>query len=835
MVPIASPSEPPDQPGQTVSITGTNSAFQTTLEVTNGAALVYTFTQRLLGSLGGSGIDSHALTCCLKIGSRLNWSVQGRNRFYEAKDKLVSVSSWSKSLLFGFNSVGPLWDILALDEGTRFAALTACLVETYTPNTVAQIYLYLLELFRGRNQGNPFVEHIKLPAHPRMSSVVKHFAGMMSASSFATEVEEAMSLDEHGCITGGIQVRGKKRRDPTSRMIASPYTIAEALYELLELSMDDASTRQVVFVGCSDALNLAVVGRYLLDLSMSVYKKEGDSLKQVYPSSPNVSTQPRVVVIYSEDQPKDIGLSLAKARIVYLPQISGVVKDNIVSNPDIICSGRCRWDRLLSKTFPDSFKQLVGPLHIHFASAIGCAASIFQGLMGGDTGVTHEWRLDCQGYFESSFGAGYIHFATERFPELQKLFQKNESYIWQQSRLSYAEAILEFERALSQISSSCNCKTCSMTGKPNPKGYTNILPISDKSKEWYCLTALTTTIIRLIRVLSGTDLPDPTLYPKRAGVEWFYNQQKLRHQRQRQKAHTHNNVQSEYFVERIMDRNPRGDKYAIEFSPLTIAAILFSGEQRETDIRQYTSAVTSHGICAYYRILIDFSRQSHIAARVQVIPGCIEHKGTLYEAIYDFGFDPFKDLNTAKRNQARPTICVPERTRALVEQCSTKPLQLALREYLGGTFVPVLEVGFSANMKDDTGVLEWFGPARIVQNITRSTGLARCDPSRCGKFSDTSDELDETIQEVLPSGSPTTEAYTILKYRDAEVAIFRGDKATAMIAACGCWLPLMLTSGDCLKCALLTGLDNSWRTFAIVCPEETYINNVNQKLLFLEL
>ncbi|KAI0103638.1 hypothetical protein GGR51DRAFT_573140 [Nemania sp. FL0031] len=347
-------------------------------------------------------------------------------------------------------------------------------------------------------------------------------------------------------------------------------------------------------------------------------------------------------------------------------------------------------------------------------------------------GVTHDWRVDCQGYFDASFGAGYIHFATDRFPELQKLFKIDDSYIWQQSRLSVAEAIVEYEKALSQISSSCK--------------------LQDMSKEWYYLTALTTTIIRPIRVLSGIELPVANLYPRRSGVEWLYNQQKLRHQHQRQKAHTHSNPHLGKFVERVINRNPRGDKYALEFFLLAIAAVLFSGEQRMADIKRFTSAVTSYGTCAYYRILTNLSRQAHIAARVRVIPGRVEHNGRLYDAIYDFRFDPFKDStkNLQPRNiQMRSTGCIPERTRELARQCSAKPLQLALREYLGDTSSPVLEVGLSVNMKDNTEILEL-----------------------CGGNSGISDELDEAIRAAVPDGSPTTEAFKVLKYQDSEVAIF---------------------------------------------------------------
>ncbi len=197
-------------------------------------------------------------------------------------------------------------------------------------------------------------------------------------------------------------------------------------------------------------------------------------------------------------------------------------------------------------------------------------------------------------------------------------------------RQSYTEAENEFEKALSFTSGRCNCKTCSLDGKPDPQGYTTKLDKQDDSRQWYCLTALTTTIIRLIRILSGIESTLRRLYLARAGVEWLFNQQKLRHQRQRQLSRTGTSAQIEYFVQRVLDfyRNLRGDKYASDFSPLTIAAALFSGESPKSDANLYTSAIASKGICAYYRILDNPSRQVNIIGHIKVTPGVVEHNGT---------------------------------------------------------------------------------------------------------------------------------------------------------------------------------------------------------------
>ena len=194
---------------QPVSRGGT---FQTTIEIISGTKLVYNITQSLLKNLAASRIDTHAFAVCLKIGRALDWSPQGRNRFHDAKEDLGLVTAWEKILQFGFNWEGPMSDILALDDGERFAALTACLLEIYTPSIVAQTYIALLKLFVDRNENDLSLRNIFIPSLLQMRSVVERFAGIFSTSLFATSVEDYISINHHAVITGGTQMRRRIRK-----------------------------------------------------------------------------------------------------------------------------------------------------------------------------------------------------------------------------------------------------------------------------------------------------------------------------------------------------------------------------------------------------------------------------------------------------------------------------------------------------------------------------------------------------------------------------------------------------------------------------------------------
>lgn len=797
---------------------GSTFSFQTTIETISGAKLVYNITRSLITNLAASRMDTHAFTVCLKIGRALDWSPQGRDRFHTAMEDLGRVSAWDNFLKFGFNWKGPMSEILALDDGERFAALTACLLEVYTPSIVAKTYIELLKLFVERNENDIHLQNLFIPSLLQMRSVVERFAGIFSTSPFATSVEDYMSIDEHAVVTAGTRTRNHNmQRRPTSRTITFPECIADALYELLQLSRDGSKTQQIQFFGGADGIAVAAVGRYLIDLPTEIYKEVGGSIENVTGPELKSDGKPRVIVMFSEENPQKSNIpKLTESRVVCLPQMNDILKDNKFPNPEPVIAGRCRWNNVLWRTFQESFEVLTKGMHTQLASALGCAAGIFQALAEGDESLDQKWLVACRTYTDSSSGPDYISFALERFPELRKTLKSMEPMMQAKARLPYKEAEEQLEEALSKICMECRCKVCWLDGDPDPKGHTSTSKKYTASKEWYCLTTLATTIIRLIRVLSSIDLANDKLLLKREGVEWFFNQQKARHQRQRQMARTHTNSRDELYITRILDY-VRIDKSAPEFSSLAVAITLYSGVQRQEDLPSYTSAIETRGICAYLRILEEPSCDARRAARICVIPGCIDFRENRYGGIQDLGFDPFQDTQKFAKTEVRPSYCVPERTKNIAADCTSrtsKGLKLCIREQLGDFILPMLEVGFSVSGTEKP-VLEWLGPARAVENITRGTGLTMCHPSRCHQ----TDMVEEELKKIIPLGSPTTAAFEVFKSGDVHACIFRGDTPTALIAACGCWLPVFLTESNCVKCAIHTGIRNSWKNFAIICSE----------------
>ena len=819
MVPV--PSHGHDETGrsgQVVPHMG-GSRFQTSLEVAKTGEVGIQIFRSFANSLTALRVDPNALNVCLKIGRALAWSHKGRSRYDEAISQRTLVPAYQRILQFGLNVRGPMNEILELEEGQRFAALTGCLMEIYTPKIVTGTYIALLNKLMGQNKDDPYMHGIRLPAFQQIQAVVERFGGIFSTSPYATSIEKYMSMDDHTVVTGGTQTRKNTSRRSTFRTIAYTDYIADALYELLEISLHNSPTQQVEFVGGADAIAIAAIGHFLIDLPTRIYKEDSKAaFVDVTGPELQCERKPRVIVLVAEEDPQSQKSTRLASRVVHLYQMNDVIKENKAPNPDICLSGRCAWHEVLSMTFGSSFEKLRN-MHTQLAAALSSAARVFQALAEGSEDLPggHHWLVACRNYSQSSFGPDYINFALRRFPELKKPLKRWEHAMERNLRLDYTEATKNLEEAMTKFSESCRCKVCWHGSDHAPRGHTSASQDTTGSKEWLCLTALVTTLIRLIRVLSGIDLVDQKLCLSRSGVEWLYNQSKKRHERQRQMAKTHNNPRPELYITRILDF-VRDDKNAPEISPLTVALSLFSGRQISEDHESWTSAASISGICAYLKILEGPSRTKE-AARIRVVPGCIDFKESPFNSVLDLGYNPYSKTQYRAKADMRPNYCVAEETLRLAIHCTSravKDMQLVARERPGESFLNALEVGFS--VLDDKGqLLEWLGPARAVDNLSQGTGLFKCDQVQCHE----ADSVREELAKIIPTGAPMHEPFEVFRSNDMEAFIFRGDTPTALIAACGSFLPLVLTDEQCVKCAIYTGMQHSWKNFAIICSEKS--------------
>ncbi|KAB2572338.1 hypothetical protein DBV05_g8988 [Lasiodiplodia theobromae] len=600
------PTTPPDDDGSSRAVVRNNgsSSFQTTLDVATAGQLVYNISRPLLRCLVQKRIDVHAYSVALIVGQALQWSNSGRDRLDKALSETNGLMPSINYLLkFGIDVAEIKTLLHDKDDGQCFAALCACLCECYSVEWSAKIILQLIKKILDENPNNPSLQDIYPPSLQSIKTVVERFSGLFATSDFGVRVEEFMSHDGHDMVTGYCRPKSNSSRIPRSRGIASPEKIADALYEICQLSRN--KSLKVALVGGADAVAVAAVGFWLADLPVSFRKLEDEALQEVATShGPNLES--RVVVVLSQEATYEG--TLVQGRLIYLPPLKNVIRGKEVSTDNKI-SGRVYWNSALSTTFKVSLQRLKG-LHSNFGPAIGCAARVFQALTEGDDDVPLEWRTACQTYYKSSFGIDYVLFALDRFPELKKWNMEEDMRKFAALK-TFDEAEREFEKSMFLIAEQCHCKYCCFNGRPTPKR-TAAATTNEKEPDGnYCLIALSCAIIRLIRVLSGIGTKidivnergtrtEREMFLNRSGLECFYNQQHDRLMVQRKGAK--DVVKDELFLYRVVER-VKSDKEAPEYSPLAVAHTLFSGRQLDKNIQPQTSAIAIHGICCFFNIL----------------------------------------------------------------------------------------------------------------------------------------------------------------------------------------------------------------------------------------
>jgi hypothetical protein len=92
---------------------------------------------------------------------------------------------------------------------------------------------------------------------------------------------------------------------------------------------------------------------------------------------------------------------------------------------------------------------------------------------------------------------------------------------------SYRDAQAAFERSMKGLASCCGCKVCCPANFPPAEIKSTVSENKTGAKQSlprYCFVALTGTLIRVARALSGID-PIEGLHPTRAGLEYIYETQ----------------------------------------------------------------------------------------------------------------------------------------------------------------------------------------------------------------------------------------------------------------------------------------------------------------------
>ncbi|KAF2188438.1 hypothetical protein K469DRAFT_685134 [Zopfia rhizophila CBS 207.26] len=747
----------------TSDISRASGVFQVTIDAGNASSGMINFSMAALARLSQGGIEPSTFGWAVIAGEYINWSLRGSTRFYDALSNSAVQSGFNNILWFGFGHKSPIQILAATDSSSRFAAICACLAEVYSTHMAAQIMqAFSKTVWEKLQPPKP-----PLPSLLHMHLLVEKCAGIFSTTSFPLWAERLMSFDGERVIGQHAWPKGLGRAR-YSRGVSKPEDIARALDAVVQLSK--GALRHLTLVGVADAGLLAAIGDWLFDLKVAIYSEVENEGGLRYCNMEDDS-ESQLTVVYTR---RDAGTSLTQwGKSLHLQDATLLFKSHAQSKPnqDRVVGGRVPWREAFEGTFGEEFGGLL-KMFLLFGTAIGSAARVFSALVNADEDVPEEWLRRNTIYFPDSFGRNFVDFTRNRFPELAAKSLRAEMEKAVQIH-TYKEALAAFEGSMSGLAKSCGCKVCSTAPGSAPR---------------YCMVAITATVIRLARTLSGISSIDG-LHPTRAGLEYIYETTQTRISRlSRQDGKT---------IRPMICAITEGaipDLKWTEVSLLRFAHHVFGGQTfHDVNDEPGSSATVFQGVCCYLDILREPLQDDHTAlARVNVLPGHIQFEGRLFSKLGEQStslYDPTSFV------QPRPKkCCVPDRVVQAIEQCFGGHLELILTETISKDRSASLEVDYEVRGK--AGKSRRFGPARAVQSICRSSGLVKCRNDGCQSSQAIAQDL--AVQFAKASSMiPICNAVI----NNSIITIFDGDHVVLLLAAFGCWEPLIQRANEALHAA----------------------------------
>ncbi|KAL4812498.1 hypothetical protein BDW67DRAFT_193590 [Aspergillus spinulosporus] len=709
-------------PGQSSNY---NAPFQVTVDVGAATSGMINFSVNALVRISHTGIDHFVFGVSILVGNIISWSQAGMNRFYTALRTAPVNAGYYNVLGFGFGHNSPRQILTATDPGCRFAALSACLAEVYSVNMAGSIMLESSRRASGQGQANES-QQTMLPSLLQMTLLVEKCAGIFSTSSFPLWAEQYMAFGREVLVGQHAWPHGINRTRRT-RGVAKASDIANALFSIMGLRT--GATRHLTIIGAADAA--------LVILFTSERQQDED----VWLRNFTEQEEPHLTMIFSR-QPGGSDL-VQRDRTVQIPDAMALLRSHseLRPNHDYVLSGRVVWKDALSRTFGDDMRKLITNQQLSFGSAVGSAARIFSALEKADQDVPPKWLRADTLYFFASQGTDFLSFAESKFPELADADMQN-IMLRSANIKEYKDACAAFQ------------------------------------DQFHCLAAITVTVIRIIRGLSGIVVTD-NLYPCRKGLEYISRLQQMRVARVMGSM-----GQGASAVDIIVEHGIR-DLIHTEPLPLRFAENLFRGSPFADEPEEPgVSAIAKDGICVYLDILHNPLPEDPTAlCRVNVIPGHIQFEGRLYNQLGE----KTTDLSNKGALQNRESNCVPEKVFTILQRCAGGNVTLNVTDSTTPDRRAMLEI--SLEVSQNTEYRNLVRPWRVVQNNARGLGLIHCRRDGC------------TDSERIGDG---------------KVSLFSHSPVTRLLVTQNCWEPL-IQRDECLACTVRAGCEQGWKEFAVLC------------------
>lgn len=577
------------------------------------------FTWKGLARCANYGVDPFTIVLGRTIAQQFPLGRKGEKRVADAINALSFHASFDKVLFFGFGLQSIPRLLSSHNEGLALTAISAALSEVYSEDVAATVLNELLLLLVHDRESTPSLQSwLKL---------VKACAGTLAKTNFGKLAEDYMRLNRTQSSLHPFT--GVTDFDDLWRSRSHSKDIAKAWISLGQISRGEVEA--VTITGGGDIGVLAAVADWLFDLNIIIL----DHLDNVVFRSSNCGPGSVVHARFIMEDRTQIDSSRSKAlqytsKVVHLNDISDILHatDN---NNDMVVSGRLDWNDCLISAFGSAFERLRN-LTSTFGSALGYAASIFESVANGESNIDLETRKNWIYYSTAGYGNGYLRELERWFPELKESVTRAQTYV----AIHYEGAHTGYESALALIAQNCRCERCTKD------------TIKERTKD-LCLVLTAETILKVGLILSNSDVA-AGLRPRRDGFLRLYDMQveatvsRLNDGICQQRA-----CQRLGPIRWVIEPEREDDElswgYNVEHrlrSMMRGALGLFTTLREQQDTWKFDSrsgAMSSHGICAYRKILQGLATHDQAGCslgRVVIIPGRTEWHGIAYDRVYDW-------------------------------------------------------------------------------------------------------------------------------------------------------------------------------------------------------
>ncbi|KAL4731562.1 hypothetical protein ACLX1H_000535 [Fusarium chlamydosporum] len=332
----------------------------------------------ILARLQGAGVQAITYAGALQLTTCFKLPELGRQRLWDAINRLQVFNSASNLLYFGFAHRSFFRILTETVSGLKCIALCSCLAEMHTETVAARILSALWQEAGYPEDYEPSILQFK--------ALVKACGGALASSPFP---QIANRMFPHA---SDINV---------DEQCSEPKDIAKALSGLFDVSM--GKKKSITVAGGSDCAFIAAVAYWVLNLDIYVEDYHGNVV--FTPSVTNQPVEPSSAQVYIKYADTNGHHGLVVTQSTYLlndPQ------DILFYTPDkqlLRLRRRVPWDRCLQDTFGKAFEEFKN-LTNTVGNLLGSFARISMALAEGEVDVGDYRRQDFIDFAEASYGQG---------------------------------------------------------------------------------------------------------------------------------------------------------------------------------------------------------------------------------------------------------------------------------------------------------------------------------------------------------------------------------------------------------------------------------------------